>query len=128
LDNPDNWNQLFEKVKHVQTKKESIEFEKSHLPENDDLISYIDATRQDKVYGGIPQIIAIIRLYDISIRVFYNYGNDQYPQIYNEKFADECTVECSHFPFDENCEGKKEIPPIISLNFINDNHFTYMDD
>ncbi len=124
----DNWNQFIEKVNHGQIIRQSIEFEKSHLPENDDFISYIDATRQDKVYGGIPQIYAICLLYDISICVCYNYANVPYVQIYNEKFADTCAVESSDIPLIENPESKKEIPPLITLNFVNGNHFTYTDD
>ncbi|MBA3602320.1 MAG: hypothetical protein H0W50_01440 [Parachlamydiaceae bacterium] len=134
LEDSDTWHQVMQKVAHIDVKNRSIEFEKKQLPKNDDdFLSYINATRQDKVYAGIPQIYALSFLYDISIRVCYNYGNDQkYEQIFNEKISkEEPSNEINEFPFDDKNEKEsknEKITPIISLAFVNGNHFRYIDD
>ncbi len=134
LEDPDTWQQIMQKVAHLDVKKRSIDAEKKNLPKtDDDFLGYINATRQDKVYAGIPQTYALSYLYDISIRVCYDYGNGQkYNEIFNEKIAKEApSKEVNEFPFDDKNEKESTTEnkiPVISLAFVNGNHFRYIDD
>ena len=105
--------QLKEKRKHLDIVQESIEFQSSNMPNEDDLQGYIDMTKKDHVYCGIAQLFALTKKYNIPSRVLYNYGKDnEYEQVFNHE---------------ANKIGKPTLP-ILTVAHINGNHFQFVDD
>jgi hypothetical protein len=104
----DDESQLTEKMTHLRFTQESIDLQKANLLSENNLQGYIDITKQDHVYCGIPQLFALSKIYNIPIRVVYKYGKaDQYSEIYNE----EVNI------------GRSSPLPILTVAHVNENHF-----
>lgn len=91
----------------------SIDLQEAHLPKEEDVEGYIKMTENDHVYCGIPQIIALCKIYNIPIRVLYKYGKaDQCAETYNEQAN----------------EGRSSPLPILTIAHVNNNHFKLIND
>jgi hypothetical protein len=101
--------QLKQKQEQIKGIKESIAFQEKHLAREEDLQQYINMTKEDHVYCGTPQILALCKKYDIPVRVLFNYNrSNQFEQIFNEK--------------------AQATKPVLTLAHVNGNHFQYVDD
>jgi|GEM_PF-4538482 len=110
---PANTKKLLEKFADLQTLEESIASEKTNKLREDDHNGYIELTKKDHVYSGLPQIVALTKEYDIPIRVLYRYGKDDgYEQIFNEA-----------------ANEKRDPPlPVLTIAHVNGNHFQFLDE
>ena len=94
----------------LQTSIQSHNLVRGHEGMIKDIADYINHSKKDHFYGGVAEILALSKKYDISIRVIYNYNaDDQREEIFNKK-TDESTI------------------ITIACTGINQNHFQYLDD
>lgn len=105
--------ELAAKREHLKAVQDSIEFQKAHMPDEENFGSYIEITKGDHVYCGVAQIFALSKEYHIPIRVLYNYGK---PNQYEQTFNQEANKERQH-PL-----------PILTLAHLNGNHFQFFND
>lgn len=85
----------------IKNYRDDIKFLQENLPDLDHPNTYIQMSKKDRFYCGIPQVLALTKVYNIPIRVLYPYGE----QTFNEQ------------------PGK----PIVTIKHINGNHFQYLD-
>lgn len=103
--------QLQEKKAHLAILEDSLSFQKRNIPDLADLEGYIDMTKQDHIYCGLPQVLALSKDYNVPIRVIYMFGKPtEKSEIYNEEAYE------------------KGITPIITIAHVNGNHFKFIED
>jgi hypothetical protein len=103
----DTLKQIEEKKLHKKSLEESIELQEKNMPKDEnDIERYIALTSMNYIYCGIVQVLSLCKVYDIPIKVIYDYGKEgQYEQTYNQK---------------ENAKRK-----VLTLAHVNDNHFKF---
>lgn len=105
--------QLQQKNDQLKAIRESIASQKNSLLPEGDYNGYIQATKQDHVYCGIAQILALSKEYQIPVCVIYDYGTTHArPETYN--------AECN--------DGRVSPLPALTIAHVNRNHFKFFND
>jgi hypothetical protein len=105
--------QLTQKQEQLKMIQDSVQYQRDNMPEEGELQTYIDITKKDHIYCGLPQVIALSKEYNVPIRVIYNYDKPAHQQ--NEQLFNDQSY-------------KDPAPPIITIAHVNGNHFQFVDD
>lgn len=104
---------LEQKQEQLKIVQASVQFQRNNMPEEGELQAYIDITKKDHIYCGLPQVMALAKEYGVPIRVIYNYDkpvHQRNEQLFNDQ---------SH---------QNPPPPVITIAHVNGNHFQFVDD